>query len=40
MNNEMNKFLSWGIVAKLVTLFAIFGLVPMAAVGYLGGTVR
>jgi len=38
MNNVMNKFLSWGIAAKLVTLFAIFGLVPMAAVGYLGAS--
>jgi methyl-accepting chemotaxis protein len=38
MNNVVNKFLSWGIAAKLVTLFAIFGLVPMAAVGYLGAS--
>ena len=38
MNTVMNKFLSWGIAAKLVTLFTIFGLVPMAAVGYLGAS--
>ncbi len=38
MNNVINKFLNWGIAAKLVTLFAIFGLVPMAAVGYLGAS--
>lgn len=38
MNNVIKKFLSWGIAAKLVTLFAIFGLVPMAAVGYLGAS--
>ena len=33
MNNALKKFLSWGIAAKLVTLFLIFGAVPMAAVG-------
>ena len=33
MNNVMSKFLSWGIAAKLVTIFVIFGAVPMAAVG-------
>ncbi len=33
MNNVASKFLSWGIAAKLVTLFVIFGAVPMAAVG-------
>ena len=36
MKQLMQKFLSWGIAAKLVTLFVIFGLLPMAAVGYLG----
>ena len=38
MNNVLNKFLSWGIATKLVVLFAIFGIVPMAAVGYLGNS--
>ena len=38
MNTVMNKFLSWGIAAKLVTMFAIFGMVSMAAVGYLGSS--
>ena len=33
MNNVTSKFLSWGIAAKLVTIFVIFGAVPMAAVG-------
>jgi len=33
MNNVLSKFLSWGIAAKLVTIFVIFGVVPMAAVG-------
>ena len=33
MNNVMSKFLSWGIAAKLVTIFVIFGAVPMTAVG-------
>ena len=36
MNTILSKFLSWGIAAKLVTLFTIFGLLPMAAVAYLG----
>jgi len=31
MNTVMSRFLSWGIAAKLVTLFTIFGLVPMAS---------
>ncbi len=35
MNNVMSKFLSWGIAAKLVTIFVIFGAVPMAAVGFI-----
>ena len=38
MNNVLTKFLSWGIATKLVVLFAIFGIVPMAAVGYLGSS--
>ena len=38
MKQLMHTFLSWGIAAKLVTLFVIFGLLPMAAVGYLGYT--
>ena len=33
MNNVLRKFLSWGIAAKLVTIFVIFGAVPMTAVG-------
>ena len=33
MNNVLSKFLSWGISAKLVTIFVIFGAVPMTAVG-------
>ncbi len=38
MNSIMNKIFSWGIATKLVVLFAIFGIVPMAAVGYLGSS--
>jgi methyl-accepting chemotaxis protein len=38
MNSIVNKIFSWGIAAKLVVLFAIFGIVPMAAVGYLGSS--
>ena len=33
MKQFMQTFMSWGIAAKLVTLFCIFGVVPMAAVG-------
>jgi hypothetical protein len=33
MNNVLEKFFSWGIAAKLVTLFLIFGAMPMTAVG-------
>ncbi len=33
MNNVLSKFFSWGIAAKLVTIFVIFGAVPMTAVG-------
>ncbi len=33
MINVTSKFLSWGIAAKLVTIFVIFGAVPMTAVG-------
>ena len=33
MNNVMKNFLSWGIAAKLVTIFVVFGVVPMTAVG-------
>ena len=33
MKQVMQTFLSWGIAAKLVTLFLIFGVIPMAAVG-------
>ncbi len=33
MKQIMQTFLSWGIAAKLVTLFLIFGVIPMAAVG-------
>lgn len=36
MKALLEKFLSWGIAAKLATLFCIFGLVPMAGVGYMG----
>ncbi len=35
MNNVLSKFMSWGIAAKLVTLFIIFGAVPMVAVGFI-----
>jgi methyl-accepting chemotaxis protein len=38
MNSIMNKIFSWSIATKLVVLFAIFGIVPMAAVGYLGSS--
>ncbi|WP_342347144.1 HAMP domain-containing protein, partial [uncultured Nitrospira sp.] len=34
----VNKIFSLGIATKLVVLFAIFGIVPMAAVGYLGSS--
>ena len=33
MKQFMQAFMSWGIAAKLVTMFVIFGVVPMAAVG-------
>ena len=33
MRQFMQTFVSWGIAAKLVTLFCIFGVIPMAAVG-------
>ena len=33
MNTVLSKFLSWGIAAKLVAIFVIFGVVPMTAVG-------
>ena len=36
MNRMVNTIFSLGIATKLVLLFAIFGIVPMAAVGYLG----
>ena len=36
MKQIMQTFTSWGIAAKLVTLFLVFGLLPMAAVGYMG----
>ena len=38
MNSMMGKMTSLGIAAKLVALFMIFGIVPMAAVGYLGSS--
>jgi len=38
MNSIISKIFSWGIATKLVVLFAIFGIVPMAAVGYLGSS--
>jgi methyl-accepting chemotaxis protein len=38
MNSILSKNFSWGIAVKLVVLFAIFGIVPMAAVGYLGNS--
>ncbi|MEX0830045.1 MAG: methyl-accepting chemotaxis protein [Nitrospirales bacterium] len=38
MNSILSKNFSWGIATKLVVLFAIFGIVPMAAVGYLGSS--
>ena len=33
MNRILSTFFSWGIAAKLVAIFVIFGAVPMAAVG-------
>ena len=33
MNRTLSTFFSWGIAAKLVTIFVIFGAVPMTAVG-------
>jgi hypothetical protein len=38
MNSIVHKIFSWSIATKLVVLFAIFGIVPMAAVGYLGSS--
>ena len=38
MNRILTTFFSWGIAAKLITLFAIFGILPMAVVGYLGAS--
>ncbi len=38
MNRMVNTIFSLGITTKLVLLFAIFGIVPMAAVGYLGSS--
>ena len=38
MNRILSTFFSWGIATKLVILFAIFGIVPMAVVGYLGAS--
>ena len=38
MNSMMGKMTNLGIAAKLVTLFMIFGIVPMAAVGYLASS--
>ncbi len=38
MNRMVNTNFSLGIATKLVVLFAIFGIVPMAAVGYLGSS--
>ncbi|MGD9849791.1 MAG: methyl-accepting chemotaxis protein [Nitrospirales bacterium] len=38
MNSIANKIFSWGIATKLVVLFAIFGIVPMATVAYLGNS--
>ena len=38
MNRMVNKIFRLGIATKLVVLFAIFGIVPMAAVGYLGAS--
>ena len=36
MKQFMQTFMSWGIAAKLVALFLVFGIVPMVAVGYMG----
>ncbi len=38
MNNMVKDMWNWGIAAKLVVVFVIFGMVPMAAVGYLGAS--
>ncbi|GJL57186.1 MAG: hypothetical protein NPIRA03_00430 [Nitrospirales bacterium] len=38
MNRMGNTIFRLGIATKLVVLFAIFGIVPMAAVGYLGSS--
>ena len=35
MKQFMQTFMSWGIAAKLVTIFVIFGAVPMTAVGWI-----
>ena len=35
MNRILTPFFSWGIAAKLVTIFVIFGVVPMTAVGFI-----
>ena len=36
MRQFMQSVMSWGIAAKLVALFLVFGIVPMVAVGYMG----
>lgn len=38
MDSIVHKIFSWGIATKLVVLFAIFGIVPMATVAYLGNS--
>ncbi len=38
MNRIFSTFFNWSIAAKLVSVFVIFGIVPMAVVGYLGSS--
>ncbi len=38
MKQYMQTFMSWGIAAKLVTMFATFGIVPMLAIAYMAST--
>ena len=35
MKTGFQFFSNWGIAAKLVALFVVFGLIPMAAVGWI-----
>ena len=38
MKQYIQTFMSWGIAAKLVTMFAIFGILPMMAIGFMASS--